>query len=98
MTENVAFKDVNQGAALGALPLTPLVIEGLEDFKGSFDRLCRRAGAVWTKSDQRPPDLKYTFNGRRGFFTTNFRQKLLYKRISRLIRFSFDAADGNSKF
>jgi len=32
---------VNQGTALGTgtLPLAPLVIEGLEDFKGSFDRL-----------------------------------------------------------
>ena len=34
MTKNIAFKDVNQGTALGTLPLTPLVIEGLEDFKG----------------------------------------------------------------
>ena len=41
MTKNIAFKDVNQGTALGTgtLPLAPLVIEGLEDFKGSFDRL-----------------------------------------------------------
>jgi hypothetical protein len=41
MTKNIAFKDVNQGTELvtGTLPLTPLVIEGLEDFKGSFDRL-----------------------------------------------------------
>jgi len=58
MTANVAFKYVNQGTALGALPFTPLVIEGLEDFKGSFDRLCRRAGAVWTTSDQPASDLK----------------------------------------
>jgi len=48
MTKNIAFKDVNQGKALvtGTLPLTPLVIEGLEDFKGSFDRLCLRAGTA----------------------------------------------------
>src|ERR1022692_1333859 len=46
MTKNIAFKDVNQGTALGTLPLTPLVIEGLEDFKGSFDRLCLRAGTA----------------------------------------------------
>ena len=25
MTKNLAFKDVNQGTALGTLPLTPLV-------------------------------------------------------------------------
>ena len=46
MTKNIAFKDVNQGTALGTLPLTPLVIEGLEDFWGSFDRLCLRAGTA----------------------------------------------------
>ena len=46
MTKNIAFKDVNQGTALGTLPLTPLVIEGLDDFKGSFDRLCLRAGTA----------------------------------------------------
>ena len=48
MTKNIAFEDVNQGTALvtGTLPLTPLVIEGLEDFKGSFDRLCLRAGTA----------------------------------------------------
>jgi hypothetical protein len=46
MTKNIAFKDVNQETALGTLPLTPLVIEGLEDFKGSFDRLCLRAGTA----------------------------------------------------
>src|SRR5450830_1777155 len=48
MTKNIAFKEVNQGTALvtGTLPLTPLVIEGLEDFKGSFDRLCLRAGTA----------------------------------------------------
>src|SRR5450756_113122 len=42
MTKYIAFKDVNQGTALGTLPLPPLVIEGLEDFKGSFDRMCIR--------------------------------------------------------
>src|ERR1019366_5769024 len=46
MTKNIAFKYVNQETALGTLPLTPLVIEGLEDFKGSFDRLCLRAGTA----------------------------------------------------
>ena len=48
MTKNIAFKEVNQGTPLvtGTLPLTPLVIEGLEDFKGSFDRLCLRAGTA----------------------------------------------------
>jgi hypothetical protein len=48
MTKNIAFKDVNQGTVLGTgtLPLAPLVIEGLEDFKGSFDRLCLRAGTA----------------------------------------------------
>ena len=36
------LKTMNQGTALatGTLALPPLVIEGLEDFKGSFDRLC----------------------------------------------------------
>jgi putative transposase len=46
MTKNITFKGVNQGTALGTLPLTALVIEGLEDFKGSFDRLCLRAGTA----------------------------------------------------
>jgi len=48
MTKRIAFKDVNQETALatGTLSLTPLVIEGLEDFKGSFDRLCLRAGTA----------------------------------------------------
>ncbi len=48
MTKGIAFKDVHQGTRLvtGTLPLTPLVIEGLEDFKGSFDRLCLRAGTA----------------------------------------------------
>jgi hypothetical protein len=36
----------NQGTALttGTLALPPLVIRGLEEFKGSFDRLCLQAG------------------------------------------------------
>ena len=48
MTKGIAFKDVHQGTRLltGTLPLTPLVLEGLEDFKGSFDRLCLRAGTA----------------------------------------------------
>jgi len=48
MTKGIAFKDVHQGTRLvtGTLSLTPLVIEGLENFKGSFDRLCLRAGTA----------------------------------------------------
>src|SRR5215475_14165976 len=48
MTKSTAFKDVNQGTTLatGMLPLTPLVIEGLAEFQGSFDRLCLRAGTA----------------------------------------------------
>jgi hypothetical protein len=48
MTKGIAFKDLNQGTAVvtETLPLTPLVLEGLEDFKGSFDRLCLRAGTA----------------------------------------------------
>jgi hypothetical protein len=40
------MKAMNQGTALamGTLALPPLVIEGLEEFKGSFDRLCLQAG------------------------------------------------------
>ena len=39
---------MNQGTALatGTLALPPLVIEGLEEFKGSFDRLCLQAGTA----------------------------------------------------
>jgi transposase-like protein len=46
MTNTTALREANQGTALaaGRLPLPPLVIEGLEDFTGSFDRLCLRAG------------------------------------------------------
>jgi hypothetical protein len=48
MTKDIALKAMNQGMALvtGRLALPPLVIEGLEDFKGSVDRLCLRAGTV----------------------------------------------------
>jgi hypothetical protein len=48
MTKSTAFEDVNQGTTLatGTLPLTPLVIEGLAEFQGSFDRLCLRAGTA----------------------------------------------------
>lgn len=46
MTKHIGLKTMNQGMALatGTLALTPLVIEGLEEFKGSFDRLCLQAG------------------------------------------------------
>jgi hypothetical protein len=41
MMKHIELKTVNQGTALatGALALPPLVIEGLEEFKGGFDRL-----------------------------------------------------------
>jgi len=44
MTKHIELKKVNQETALatGTLALPPLVIEGLEEFKGSFDRLCLR--------------------------------------------------------
>jgi hypothetical protein len=46
MTKHIGLKTMNQGTALatGMLALPPLVIEGLEEFKGSFDRLCLQAG------------------------------------------------------
>ena len=46
MTKHIELKAVNQGTALATstLALPPLVIEGLEEFKGSFDRLCLQAG------------------------------------------------------
>ena len=44
MTKHTAFKNAYQGTTIGTLPLPALVVEGLEDFKGSFDRLCLRAG------------------------------------------------------
>ena len=48
MTKHIELKAVNQGTALatGTLALPPLVIEGLEEFKGSFDRLCLQAGTA----------------------------------------------------
>jgi hypothetical protein len=41
MTKHIELKRFNQGTAIAAntLALTPLVIERLEEFKGSFDRL-----------------------------------------------------------
>ena len=41
MTKHIELKRFNQGTAITAntLALTPLVIERLEEFKGSFDRL-----------------------------------------------------------
>ena len=48
MTKHIELKKFNQGTALatGTLALPPLVIEGLEEFKGSFDRLCLQAGTA----------------------------------------------------
>ena len=48
MMKRIELKTMNQGTALatGTLALPPLVIEGLEDFKGSFDRLCLQAGTA----------------------------------------------------
>lgn len=48
MTKHIGLKTMNQDTALatGTLALPPLVIEGLEEFKGSFDRLCLRAGTA----------------------------------------------------
>ena len=48
MTKHIELKAVNQGTALATstLALPPLVIEGLEEFKGSFDRLCLQAGTA----------------------------------------------------
>ena len=52
MTKHIGLKTVNQGTAqakgqaMGMLALPPLVIEGLEEFKGSFDRLCLQAGTA----------------------------------------------------
>jgi hypothetical protein len=46
MTKHIELKRFNQGTALttGTLALPPLVIEGLAEFNGSFDRLCLKAG------------------------------------------------------
>src|SRR5271167_3919734 len=48
MTKRIALKTMNQGTALatGRLALMPLVVDGLEEFKGSFDRLCLQAGTA----------------------------------------------------
>src|SRR2546430_16106960 len=48
MTKHIELKRLNQGTALatGTLALPPLVLEGLEEFKGSFDRLCLQAGTA----------------------------------------------------
>jgi putative transposase len=48
MTKHIELKTPNQGKApaTGTLALAPLVIEGLEEFRGSFERLCLRAGTA----------------------------------------------------
>jgi hypothetical protein len=48
MTKHIGLKTMNQVTALatGTLALPPLVIEGLDEFKGSFDRLCLQAGTA----------------------------------------------------
>jgi hypothetical protein len=48
MTKHIELRTVHQGTALttGSLTLPALVIEGLEEFKGSFDRLCLGAGTA----------------------------------------------------
>ena len=48
MTKHIELKAVNQGTALatGTLALPPLVIEELQEFRGSFDRLCLQAGTA----------------------------------------------------
>jgi hypothetical protein len=48
MTKHIELKRFNQDTVLatGTLALRPLVIEGLEEFKGSFDRLCLQAGTA----------------------------------------------------
>jgi hypothetical protein len=45
MTKHIGLTRFNQGTT-GALALPPLVIEGLLEFKGSFDRLCLHAGTA----------------------------------------------------
>ena len=46
MTKHIELKRLHQGMAraTGTLAFPPLVVEGLEEFKGSFDRLCLQAG------------------------------------------------------
>jgi len=48
MMKHSELKRLNQGTALamGRLALPAVVIEGLEEFEGSFDRLCLRAGTA----------------------------------------------------
>ena len=47
MAKHIELKRFNQATALtGTLALPPLVIEGLAEFKGSFDRLCLQAGTA----------------------------------------------------
>jgi hypothetical protein len=48
MTNHIELKRVSQGTALATrtLALPALVIEELEEFKGSFDRLCLQAGTA----------------------------------------------------
>jgi hypothetical protein len=48
MTKHIELKRFNQDTVLatGTLALPPLVIEGLEESKGSFDRLCLQAGTA----------------------------------------------------
>jgi hypothetical protein len=48
MTKHIELKRFNQGTALttGTLALPPLVIEGLAEFNGSFERLCLKAGTA----------------------------------------------------
>jgi len=48
MRKHIELKRFNQGTALtrGTLALPPLVIEGLAEFNGSFDRLCLRADSA----------------------------------------------------
>src|SRR5262245_33909556 len=48
MTKHIELKRFNEGTALttGTLALPALVIEGLAEFKGSFDRLCLQAGTA----------------------------------------------------
>src|SRR5262249_57150996 len=48
MTKHIELKRFDQVTALttGTLALPALVIEGLEEFEGSFDRLCLQAGTA----------------------------------------------------
>ena len=48
MRKHIELKRFNQGTALttGTLALPALVIEGLAEFNGSFERLCLKAGTA----------------------------------------------------